>query len=192
MAIVVTPLTFTLRYTPAAHTKLFTGSMTANWSASGGALVSPASGVSTTVDAPNKTQGVVVSAVNGANNGSALLQVYGTWPVQPHYGYEVAIDNKTLYSPAEDGGATYRRKGKIRLSWTLGFNNVPSTDWQAIREFFNWHQKDTPFYYEDLALMESVATLEVPILRLVTADSGPKITVAGIDRYNITIVLKEV
>jgi hypothetical protein len=178
--------------TPLVGRSVVTADRSVTWSANNGGLINPATGISTTLTALNRTLSVVVSAVSGADSGAITIQVYGTWPVQPHFGYEVAIDNKTLASPAEDGSMVYRRKGPIRLSWTLGFNNIPATEWELIRDFFNYHQKDIPFYYQDLGLNEDVATLETPILRLVTADSGPKVTVAGPDRYNITIVLRQV
>jgi hypothetical protein len=177
---------------PLVGRPVVTAGVSVSWSVNNGATRSPTTGLSTTVTTLNRTHNVLVSAVNGADSGSATIVVYGTWPVQPHFGYEVAIDNKTAASYAEDGTGTYRRKGPVRLIWTLGFNNIPATEWELIRDFFNYHQKDIPFYYEDLGLMEDVATLETPILRLVTADSGPKVTVAGPDRYNITIVLREV
>ncbi len=193
MAVIpITPNGTTLRYRTVAFTQFFTADRSVTWSASLGATLAPATGPSTTVTVPNKTQTITVNAVSGADTGAVALQVYGTWPVHPHYGYEVGFDNKTLSSYDEDGGAIFVVKGKVRRSWSLSFNNIPSTDWQLIRDFWLFHQKHIPFYYEDIAMLEKVAGVETPTLRLVTADSGPKVIIAGPDRYNVTIVLREV
>jgi hypothetical protein len=188
----ITPLSTTKRYAVATKTQVFTADRSVTWSASGGATVQPAVGVSTTVSFPNKTQTVVVSAVSGGDSGNASLIVYGTWPVFPHFGYEVPFDDKTLVSYAEDGSAVFRRKGNVKLSWSLNFNNTPTEDLILMRDFWNHHRKDTPFYFEDLELPENVLGVELPTLKLVTADSGLRVVVEGPDRYTVSVSLKEV
>ncbi len=187
----ITPLSTTERYLPSAHTQSFTADRSVTWSATGGATVAPSVGVSTVVTFPNRTQTIIVTGVSGPDSGSASLTVYGTWPVYPHLGYEVQLDNKTLVSYAEDGSAVFRRKGSTRRSWTLGFRNTTAEDWQLIREFWNFHQKDLPFYFDDLELLENVAGSEVPTTRLVTLDSGVKVTVTGPVLYDIDLVVRE-
>lgn len=190
----ITPLAVTKRYIVGANTQLFSASpVVDSWTVNGGATRTPTvNSTSTTVTFPNKTQTITVTAVDGADSGTASLFTYGTWPVPPHVEYEAPLDNKTLASYAEDDSAVFRRKGGLKFRWNLNFNNIPATDWILIRDFFNFHQKDIPFYFEDLELKENIASVETPILRLVTADSGLKIGIAGPDRYNLSIAFKEV
>lgn len=188
----ISPLSATKRYQTTDHTQLFTADRPVNWSVTGGAVVQPSTGVGTIVTFPNRTQTVIVMGVSGADSGTASLITFGTWPVFPHFGGEVDIDDKVVASYAEDGSAVFRRKGGVKLAWSLGFNNIPATDWQLIRDFWNFHRKDIPFYYEDIELLENIGAGEVPTLRLVTADSGLKVIEEGPDRFTVTVVLRQV
>lgn len=183
------------RFNPTAPTvgrPVVTADRVVVWSANNGATVSPSSGSSvTTVTTLNRSQVVTIGAVSGADSGSIPVIVWGTWPVQPRFGYELALDNKTLASYAEDGSVVFAKKGPTRRSWKLSFPDIPEADWILIRDFWNWHEKHLPFYYEDLASQENVGGVEVPTLRLVTMDSGLSVTVAGPNRYNITVQLRE-
>ena len=187
----ITPLAATARYIGIDSFQLFTADRVVTWSASGGAIVSPGVGLSTSVLFPNKSQDIVVDAVSGADSGSALLTAVATFPVQPHYGYEISLDNKTLASYAEDGTAVFRKKGSTKRIWKLQFLNVTAADWTLLREFWLWHEKHVKFYYEDVAVPELVGGVETSTLRLVTFDAGLNVSVAGPYRYNITTVVRE-
>jgi hypothetical protein len=188
----ITPLSVTKIYRTTDNTVSFVADRAVNWSASGGATVQPGFGTSTTVFIPNKTQTIVVSAVSGADSGSASVFTYGIWPVFPHFGGEVSLDDKVLASYAEDGSAVFRRKGGPKFSWTLGFNNTPASDLRLIRDFWNYHRKDIPFYYEDLEFPENVGGVETTTLRLVTCDTGLKVVEEGPDRFTVSVTFRQV
>jgi hypothetical protein len=181
-----------IRYTPYTTQlkPLVTANMSVEWTTSVG-TVNPSSGNSTFFTPPNQTRVATVTGTSGVEHDSAAIQVYATIPFQPHFGYELDWDNKTLRSEAEDGSAVLRVKGPIKKSWQVAFNNIPSDEWILLREFFKWHQKHIPFYYEDLAVPDNTGSGESNILLLVTFDAGLKVTVAGPQRFNITTAFRE-
>lgn len=115
--------------------------------------------------------------------GTLVVSIAGVFPVQPNFSYELNADNITLTSPAEDGSRVHRLKGAAKLSLNLQFNERPFTEYKAIYDFWQTHQKHIPFYYRDLVFNK---------LYYVTFDSGVRIQPLGPDRISITCVLREV
>lgn len=192
MAVIpISPSSGTLRYTPSTTSFGFAADRTVTWSANNGGSVSPGSGSSTVLTVPNFSQVVSISGISGSDAGSAPLTVWATFPVQPRFGYELDMDNKTLVSYSEDGTPVFRVKSGIRRSWQLQFPDTPQNEWRLIREFWNFHQKHIAFYYEDDEILENIGGVETPTLRLVTFDAGLKIIASGPDRYAITTVVRE-
>jgi hypothetical protein len=193
MAVIpITPSTYTFRASPkSTFTPLFTADRSVTWSSTDGAPFPLIATAASLGSIPNRTQTIILTGTSGADSGTATISVYGTFPVQPHYNYSLDIDNKTLASYSEDGTAEFRKKGKLRRIWQLSFLKSPTSDWTLIRDFWNNHEKHIPFYYQDIAVQESIGGVETPVLRLVTFDSGLKVVPNGPDAFTINIVLRE-
>jgi hypothetical protein len=133
----------------------------------------------------NRTRIGWVWANDTADNAQSVasLSIYATFPLQPHFGYDVDIDNKTLVSVAEDGTAVFRKKGGTKRSWTLQMPNRPATEYIALRDFWAFHEKTTEFYFYDLPLNELV---------LVRFDSGLKVQPQNMNLINMSCVLREI
>lgn len=187
----ITPAAAAVQYPRTSpHTFDFTATPSVTWSSSAGTMSGP--GTTGTLTYPNRTQAITVSAVNGGDSGSAILHVYGTWPVNPHFGYEVQIDNKVVGSFGEDGSLVSRRKGPARYSWAVNFRNTPEADMILMRDFWLFHMKDIPFYFEDLEFPENLEESEVSTVRLVTADAGMRVVVDGPDTFTVSMAFKEI
>jgi hypothetical protein len=167
-----------------------TANVSVLWTANFGSL-SPTSGSTALFTPPNQTRTSRVTGTSSPDSDFVDIQVYATIPFQPHFGFEQDWDNKTLRSEAEDGSAVLRVKGPIKRSWQVSFNNLPPDEWILLREFFRWHQKHLPFYYQDLAVPDNVGSGEADILTLVTFDAGLKVTVAGPQRFNVATAFRE-
>lgn len=161
-----------------------------NWSTSAGTVL-PVVGTNTTLIAPNRTQRVVVTATGDSDVGSIGIDIIATFPIQPNFGYDVTLANKTIPSYGEDDSVVFRVKGLPRRRWNLPINGSPGWEYLALLDFWAHHQKHIPFYYEDLAALEYVNGILVPTMRLVTFDSDYAVIVAGPDSYNIQVVVKE-
>ncbi len=191
MPIPITPVSATIIHNFPDNFEPFSANQSVSWSANNGGVVSSASGNSTNLIVPNKSQSITLTAIAGGDSGTAIATVYGQIPIQPHLGYEVTMDNRTLVSYAEDGTAVFRRKGPIRRSWQLAYRNTPQADMMLFRNFWNWHQKDIPFYYIDIILPENILGVETSTNRLVTFDSQLKVVVQGVDRFELSAVVRE-
>jgi hypothetical protein len=132
----------------------------------------------------NRTKIGTVSASDTVGGTSiASLSIYATFPLQPHFGYEVDYDNKTLVSVAEDGTAVFRKKSSAKMSWTLQFPRRPLSERTILKAFWDYHEKTVEFYYYDLALNE---------LRLVRFDSGIRVSPDNMNLINMSCVLREI
>lgn len=126
---------------------------------------------------------VFFSDTSQAKQGILTFQLYGVFPEQPNYTYELAPDNKTLSSFAEDGTAVFRKKGELKKVLSLQFISRPYTEYLTINDFWEWHQKHLKFYYRD-SIFEKIYR--------VVHDSGLRIQVIGPDQITINMGLKEV
>lgn len=114
--------------------------------------------------------------------GSISFQLYGVFPVQPNYAFELNEDNNTLSSFAEDGTAVFRKKGSIRKSINLNFTARKYSEYLLIHNFWQWHQKHLKFYYRDFDFAQNY---------LVTHDSGLRVQVLAPDSITMAIVIRE-
>lgn len=126
---------------------------------------------------------VYFTDTDGAKQGVLTFDIYGVFPVQPNYPYEINVDNKTLASYAEDGSAVFRVKGSQKKSLSLQFNQRPFTEYESIYEFWEWHQKNLTFVYRDVVF---------DLIYFVVNDSGIKIQASGMDNITMSLVLREV
>jgi hypothetical protein len=133
----------------------------------------------------NKSTFVNVVATNSGNESSNPLTVtsYGKFPLQPIFGYDIDIDDKTLISVAEDGTTVRRLKGIEKRVWTLQMPNRPLSEYITLRNFFLFHRKLKEFYYEDLAIQE---------MKIVQFDSGIKVTPNNHNSISMSCVVREV
>lgn len=161
---------------------LFSADRIVTWSTSAGTLTSTISSA-TRLNAPNLSQTIIVTGTSGGDTGSMAITVWGTFPLQPNYGYDYELDDKTLISVAEDGSTVRRQKSGIKASWQLNMPNRPLTEYQTLRDFHAYHKKVIPFYYYDLAIGE---------LRMVYFDSSLKVTVSGPDSISMSCLVREV
>jgi hypothetical protein len=117
------------------------------------------------------------------NVASATISVSGLFPVEPNYTFERDEDNNTLVSVAEDGSSIFRKKGDIKKSLSLQFNERPYTEYALINDFWKAHEKHNQFIFRDLTMSDSY------IMRF---DAGLRINVQGPDSVTIQVSLKEV
>src|SRR6185369_14651152 len=87
---------------------------------------------------------------DSGNEGTKTIGVTGLFPVQPNYTYELSSDNTTLSSYAEDGSATFRKKGNQKRGLSLQFNERPYVEYLMISNFWKAHEKHERFLYQDL------------------------------------------
>lgn len=117
------------------------------------------------------------------NQASASLSVSGLFPVEPNYTYSRDEDNNTLSSIAEDGSAVFRKKGRIKRSLSLQFNERSFSEYLLISNFWKAHEKHQEFIYREFD------TGEVYIMRF---DAGLKLNVQAPDSVTVQISLKEI
>lgn len=159
-----------------------------DWTTSSGTL-SVLTGDVTVLTPLNRTELITVTALDKNSSNVTLstviksVQVYGTFPLQPNYPYDVEFDDKTLVSIAEDGTAVFRVKSPIRRSWQLSMPNRPFTEYSLLNPFYQYHKKFREFYYYDLAINELI---------LVRFDSSLKVTPIGPDQFTMSCVVKEI
>jgi hypothetical protein len=130
-----------------------------------------------------KIASVTASDESDTQVASATLSVYATFPLQPQFGYETDLDNKTLVSVAEDGSAVFRKKGGAKRSWQLQFPRRPQSEYVVLRDFWQYHEKTIEFYYYDLPLSE---------IKLVRFDSGLRVSPENMNLISMSCVLREV
>lgn len=117
------------------------------------------------------------------NEATKTVSVTGLFPVQPNYGVDLASDNNTLVSLAEDGSATFRKKSNLKKTLSLQFNERPYSEYLALSNFWKAHEKHEKFVYQDLVLGENY------IMRF---ETGLRVNILGMDSITIQATLKEV
>ena len=135
-----------------------------------------------------KTVGAIINnptTFTGAvtNQGIKTLQVYGVFPEQPNYSYEINQDNVTLVSFAEDRSAKYKVKSGIKRTLSPQFVQRPVSEYINIQEFWELHQKHLSFYYKDIDFDKTY---------LMVFDSGIRLQINGPDNVTISFVLREI
>jgi hypothetical protein len=133
-------------------------------------------GIGSIFDAPFFT------SLPSTNEAIKSLQVWGIFPEQPNYSYEISSDNNTLASLAEDGTATMRLKGGLKKTLALQFTGRPYHEYVTINNFWETHQKHEKFFYRDIDLEK---------VYLVRFDTGLRVQVEGPDIVTINITLRE-
>jgi hypothetical protein len=116
------------------------------------------------------------------NEASTSISVSGLFPVEPNYTYNRDEDNNTLSSIAEDGSAVFRKKGRIKRSLALQFNERPYSEYLLISNFWRAHEKHQQFIYREFD------TGEVYIMRF---DAGLKLSIQAPDSVTLQVSLKE-
>src|SRR3954467_14115707 len=142
--ITVAPPVF--RYGDTIALPLFSADRVVAWATTAGTLSSSNSST-TRLTPPNRSQQIIVTGTSGPDSGSASVTIWATFPLQPNYGYDYELDEKTLISIAEDGSTVRRQKGNIKASWQLTMPQRPLSEFQILRDFHAYHKKLIPFYY---------------------------------------------
>lgn len=116
------------------------------------------------------------------NVDSASISVSGLFPVQPNYSYARDEDNNTLSSIAEDGSGVFRKKGRIKRTLSLQFNERPYSEYLLLADFWQSHERHKTFIYREFDFSQQY------IMRF---DTGVKYTVQAPDSVTFQVSLKE-
>ena len=125
-----------------------------SWSDGGaGGTFTPATGAAGIVYKPaNHTKGVTLTATDSGAGGSGQTNIVitGTFPIQPHLGYDIDLDDDTVVKKMRDGTGYYQIDAPPFEGRPLQFIDREWTEYDVLRAFWDFHRKTISFYYIDV------------------------------------------
>lgn len=131
----------------------------------------------------NKTQAVVITAIDAANTVTRSLTVYGTLPVYPQIGYEMELDVDTKVKMARDRTRYFREDGALEAGWTFAWSEREKDQYLELMRFWRDHRKTKQFYLVDT---------EGDLLNLVWFNSSFKAIPSGANRWALSAAFRGV
>jgi hypothetical protein len=123
---------------------------TVHWSTSSGTL-SNATGATSSLSPIDRSEIVIVTAVDDSATVTKGVQIYATVPYQPKWGVEADFDDETEISVSEDNVPKFRVVSELTARFPLVYEKRSFDEYWIMMQFFNWHRKSTPFYIDDIA-----------------------------------------
>jgi hypothetical protein len=131
----------------------------------------------------DRTQQVTVTGVDtgAGGSGSTTIQVTATFPLQPTRGYETQLDRDTKLHRARGGTRYFREDYDTEVALNLSMDTRSRDETLALRDFWNFHRKITPFYYLDV---------ETGMLNLVRFESAISYKFDGAAAWDLSVAVR--